>query len=149
MAAKTIRNYLKKYQLKSFVKTTGGKGLHIVIPIKPHHNWEKVKEFAHAFVKVLVETHPNDYVSEMSKSKRKGKIFVDYLRNQRGATAICAYSTRAREHAPVSVPLDWDELTNNIKDTSFTVKTLPKRLKNLKKDPWRDFFKVKQALKLK
>lgn len=146
-AAKKIRDYLKKYQLKSFVKTTGGKGLHIVIPIKPEYTWDIVKNFTHAFVNFLVEQHPKDYISEMSKIKRKGKIFVDYLRNQRGATSVSAYSTRARPNAPISVPLDWNELTNNKKDTYFTIKTLPERLKNLKKDPWRDFFKIKQSLK--
>ena len=84
----------------------------------------------------------------MSKVKRKGKIFIDYLRNQRGATAIAAYSTRARLHAPVSTPLSWDELTDNFDDTSYTIKTLPIRLKKLKKDPWENFFKIKQSLNL-
>lgn len=147
-AAKQIRDYLKQYKLKSFIKTTGGKGLHIVIPIKPEYKWDIIKEFAHAFVKFLVEQHPHEYVSEMSKVKRKGKIFVDYLRNQRGATSVSAYSTRARTGAPVSTPLDWDELTNQRKDAIFTIKTLPKRLKYIKRDPWKDFFKTKQSLRL-
>jgi bifunctional non-homologous end joining protein LigD len=146
-AAAQIRDYLKKYQLKSFVKTTGGKGLHIVIPIKPEYNWNIVKDFTHAFVNFLVEQHPKVYVGEMSKIKRKGKIFVDYLRNQRGATSVSAYSTRARRSAPVSVPIGWDELTNNRKDTYFTIQTLPARLKKIKKDPWKDFFRIKQSLK--
>jgi bifunctional non-homologous end joining protein LigD len=84
----------------------------------------------------------------MSKLKRKGKIFVDYLRNQRGATAISPYSTRARRDAPVAVPLHWDELSNDYKDNHYTIQTLPSRLKHLKKDPWEDFFKIKQSLKL-
>lgn len=144
--AQMIKKQLKNLNLISFVKTTGGKGLHVVIPIKPNHQWDKVKEFSHAFVDLLVEHNPEAYVSNMSKIKRKGKIFIDYLRNQRGATAIAAYSTRARIHAPVSVPLDWDELTNSRKDTEFTIATLPERLKRLRKDPWQDFFKVKQSL---
>lgn len=147
-AAKLIKEQLNSYQLKSFVKTTGGKGLHVVIPIKPEYNWKAVKNFAHVFVKFLVEQYPDEYVSEMSKIKRKGKIFVDYLRNQKGATAISAYSTRARPDAPVSVPLAWDELTNKKEETTFTIATLPSRLKNLKQDPWRDFFRIKQSLRL-
>ena len=147
--AKRIKKYFMDFKLKSFVKTTGGKGLHVVIPIKPEHKWNVVKDFTRAFVLMLVENYPDEYVSEMSKAKRKGKIFVDYLRNQRGATAIAAYSTRARPGAPVSVPLDWDELTNNIKDTSYNIATVPKRLQHLKKDPWREYFKIKQSLNIR
>jgi len=85
----------------------------------------------------------------MTKSRRKNKIYIDYLRNQRGATAIAPYSTRARIHAPIATPLAWDELTDNVEDTYFTLKTLPQRLATLKKDPWQDFFKTKQSLNLK
>jgi bifunctional non-homologous end joining protein LigD len=99
-------------------------------------------------VEVLEKMSPDRYVTVMSKAKRPGKIFMDYLRNQRGATAIAAYSTRARLHAPVSTPLDWDELTNDINDTYFTIKTLPKRLKKLIKDPWKNFWDIQQSLKL-
>ena len=84
----------------------------------------------------------------MAKSKRRGKIFIDYLRNQRTATAIGAYSTRARLHAPVSAPLAWEELSNDIEDNTYTIKTLPQRLKKLKEDPWKDFWKIKQSLRL-
>lgn len=148
-AAFDVKKYFAQLNLKSFVKTTGGKGLHVVIPLKPQYDWEAIKNFTHHFVQTLEELFPDKYISKMAKSKRKGKIFVDYLRNQRGATAIAAYSTRARVHAPVSVPLDWDELSNNIKDNYFTIKTLPKRLENLNNDPWNDFFKIKQHLTLK
>lgn len=148
IAAKRIKEHLQSYKLKSFVKTTGGKGLHIVIPVNPEYKWDLVKQFAHAFVQFIVKTYPNDYVSEMTKSKRAGKIFIDYMRNQRGATAVCAYSTRARPEAPISVPLDWNELTHKKEDTFYTLKTLPYRLKKLKKDPWKDFFKIKQSLRL-
>ena len=92
--------------------------------------------------------NPQEYVSKMTKERRKGKIYVDYLRNSRGATAIAPYSTRALEHAPVATPLDWDELTGNKKDTFYTLKTLPLRLAKLKKDPWKNFFKLKQSLGL-
>lgn len=148
LAAKRIREHLASFKLKSFVKSTGGKGLHVVIPIKPEYDWELVKKFSHVFVQFLVANYPKEYVGETSKEKRKGKIFIDYLRNQRGATAISVYSTRARQDAPVAVPLAWDELTNKIKDTSYTIHTLPSRLNELTKDPWQDFFKIKQSLRL-
>lgn len=143
-----LKKELAKLDLKSFVKTTGGKGLHVVVPIKPKYEWHEVKDFTHAFVDLIVSKHPDEYVSNMSKAKRPGKIFLDYLRNQRGATAVGAYSTRARKHAPVSTPLDWKELTEDFEDTFFTLLTLPARLKKLKKDPWADFFKIRQSLKI-
>jgi bifunctional non-homologous end joining protein LigD len=146
--AREIKKHLQQFGLKSFVKTTGGKGLHVVIPIKPEYDWDTIKNFSHVFVDFMVANNPTKYVSKMSKQLRKGKIFIDYLRNQRGATAISPYSTRARIHAPVSVPLAWEELTKNRKDTAYTIKTLEKRLDKLKKDPWQDFYKIKQSLQL-
>lgn len=146
-AAFLVKKQLTSLKLKSFVKTTGGKGLHIVVPIEPKHTWDEVKDFAHLFVQLLVSKYPQDYVSQMSKAKRKGKIFIDYLRNTRGATSVSAYSTRARIYAPVSVPLAWSELSDNSKDNYFTISNLAKRLEKLSKDPWRDFFKIKQTLK--
>lgn len=147
-AAKDIKNRLAKFKLKSFVKTTGGKGLHVVIPIKPEYNWDEVKNFSKTFVTLLEKTKPEKYISKMSKQQRKGKIFIDYLRNQKGATAIAPFSTRARLHAPVSTPIAWSELTNNYSDTYFTISTLPARLKKLKNNPWKDFFKTRQSLNL-
>jgi bifunctional non-homologous end joining protein LigD len=147
-AAKEVRDYLQEYQLRSFVKTTGGKGLHVVVPILPEYEWEEVKAFTHVFVRFLEKLKPKEYISTMSKAKRGGKIFVDYLRNQRGATAVGAYSTRARPHAPVSVPLFWDELSNRIEENSFTIHTVPKRLAQLKEDPWNNFWNMKQSLRL-
>jgi len=147
LTAKRIRKHLADSKLKSFVKTTGGKGLHVVIPIKPKYRWDQIKEFAHTLVQFMIAHYPGEYIGEMSKAKRKGKIFIDYLRNQRGATSVSAYSTRARPGATVSVPLDWKELSNNIKDNSFTIASVIERLKKLKKDPWADFFKMKQLLR--
>jgi bifunctional non-homologous end joining protein LigD len=91
----------------------------------------------------------DDFIDTMAKSKRTNKIYIDYLRNQRGSTSIAAYSTRAKENAPVSTPIAWNELSMRIKSNSFTVKNLPKRLDRLKKDPWKDFFKIKQSLIVK
>lgn len=148
-AAKNVKKYLAKIKLKSFVKTTGGKGLHVVVPINPEYTWEEVKYFSKTFVELLTRQYPTEYVSKISKTERKGKIFIDYLRNQRGATAIAPYSTRARLHAPVATPLAWSELTHDFNDTFFTIKTLPLRLKKLKQDPWKDLFKIRQSLNFK
>ncbi len=147
-AAFEIKNILQNLKLTSFVKTTGGKGLHVVLPIKPEYDWNEIKIFSHSLVKYLVMNHSKDYIDVMTKSKRKNKIYVDYLRNQRGATSIAPYSTRARKKAPIATPLAWDELTNRFDDTFFTIKTLPARLDALKKDPWEDFFRIRQSLDL-
>ena len=147
-AAFAIKQQMDRFNLQSFVKTTGGKGLHVVVPIQPEYDWKQVKNFSHVLVQFLEKSHPAKYTSQLSKAKRKGKIFIDYLRNQRGATAISAYSTRARIHAPVATPLHWDELTNNIKDVYYTINTLPKRLSQLKNDPWEAFGTTIQSLRL-
>jgi bifunctional non-homologous end joining protein LigD len=150
-----IKQYLAEYKLTSFVKTTGGKGLHVVVPISSEYKWEQVKDFCHVFVDFLVSRYPSEYIGKMSKQKQKQKqkqknqIFIDYLRNQRGATSVAPYSTRARIHAPVSTPVFWDELTKDIRDASYTLTDLPKRLEILKKDPWQKFFTIKQLLNLK
>ncbi len=147
-AAFDIREKLKQLQLKSFVKTTGGKGLHIIVPIQPKYSWNDVKNFSYVFVEFMEKNNPGKYITNMVKAKREGKIFMDYLRNQRGATAVSAYSSRARPHAPVSVPIHWDELTNVREDSIYTIRTLPQRLVNLAEDPWEGFWNLKQHLKL-
>lgn len=148
-AAKLIKKYLAELKLTSFVKSTGGKGLHIVLPIQPKLDWDTIKDFTHSLADFIVQQDPEKYVSTISKKARKGKIFIDYLRNQKGATAIAPYSTRARENATIATPLHWDELTNNIKDATFNIKTIYKRIDNLKKDPWDQFLKIKQKLPVK
>jgi bifunctional non-homologous end joining protein LigD len=147
-AAVFVKDHLRKLNLKSFVKTTGSKGLHVVVPIKRLYSWDKVKVFTFAFVKYLSIQNPELIVANMSKTKRKGKIFVDYLRNQRGASSIAPYSTRIKENAAVATPLSWDELNVRIKSDSFTIKNLPQRLAKLKHDPWADFHQLKQKLSL-
>lgn len=147
-AAVDVKENLAEYQLESFVKTTGGKGLHVVIPIQPEYDWDVIKNFTHVFARFMEQRKPGQYISNMSKAKRSGKIFIDYLRNQHSATAIAVYSTRARLHAPVSTPLHWDELSADKRDNEYTIKTVIPRLEAQKKDPWERFFKVKQSLNL-
>jgi bifunctional non-homologous end joining protein LigD len=144
-AARRSCALLEELGLTSFVKTTGGKGLHVVVPLAPRESWLRLKQFSQAIAEELARRHPKDYTANLSKSARVGKIFVDYLRNARGATAVAAYSTRAREGAPVSTPLAWDELGRGGSDR-FTVKSLPKRLATLKTDPWAGYFKARQGI---
>lgn len=143
-----VKDHLQKLNLKSFIKTTGSKGLHVVVPIKRLYSWDKIKVFTHTFAKYLSIQHPQLIVVNMNRAKRKGKIFVDYLRNQRGASSVAPYSTRIHENAAVATPLSWDELNIRIKSDSFTVKNLPQRLTKLKHDPWTDFYQLKQKLSL-
>lgn len=146
-AARLIRNELLKLDLISFVKTTGGKGLHITIPIRPQYRWDQIKIFAQAFAKYIVSLKPDSYIDISTKAKRAGKIYIDYLRNQRGATAIAPYSTRAYPGATIATPLRWEELTTKVKSDTYTIQNLLKRLKKLKTDPWEGFFEIKQTLK--
>jgi len=147
-AAFGIKDILKMINLKCFVKTTGGKGLHVVIPIQPKYDWNQIKNFSHLLVDFMVSNNSNEYIGKMTKSSRKNKIFIDYLRNQRGATSIAPYSTRARKGAPIATPVAWDELTHRFEDTFFTLTTIVHRLTKLKNDPWKNFFKIKQSLNL-
>ena len=128
------------------MKTTGGKGLHIVVPLQRRNDWDEVKAFSKLVAELVEQADPQHYTSNMSKAQRHGKIFIDYLRNGRSATAICAYSTRAKPRATVSVPLSWDELTPSIHSDEFTIRNLPERLDSLKKDPWAKIGSVRQSL---
>ena len=132
--------------LTAFVKTTGGKGVHVMAPIEPVATWDEVKPWTRTIAEAMVADSPDRYVSKMSKRLRTGHILVDYLRNGRGATAVAAYSTRSRPGAPVSTPLSWDELGPDVRGAHFRVDNLAARLAHLKADPWSGFFKVKQQL---
>lgn len=144
-----IKTELEDLELTSFVKTTGGKGLHIYLPIKRAYTWEDVKIFAETFVNFIVAKHPKDYIGTMSKLKRKNKIFIDHLRNRRGATAVAPYSTRAKATASISTPVSWKELPTLPAADFFTIKNLTARLAHLKKDPWENFFDLHQILPFK
>ena len=146
-AAQALRERLSDLGLHSFVKTTGGKGLHVVVPIAPRQNWDVVKAFARKVAESFAEGAPELYLATMSKAKRKGKIFIDYLRNARTATAISAYSTRARASAPVSVPLTWDELATDVREDHFTIRNVPQRLARLRRDPWEGYEKLRAPLR--
>jgi bifunctional non-homologous end joining protein LigD len=148
-AARLVRRLLDGLGLVSFVKTTGGKGLHVVVPLEPSEDWDVVKRFAKAVADGIVSVDPDRYVSTMAKSKRIGRVFVDYLRNSRTATFIAPYSTRAKEHATVSVPLRWEELGGKARPDTYTVRNLHNRLAHLTGDPWEGYFDVKQTITAK
>ena len=144
-AAREVRDRLSsRLGLESFVKTSGGKGLHVVAPLVPTMNWDAAKAMCKALAEAMAADSPALYVANMAKSKRGGKIFVDYLRNGRGATAVAAYSTRARAGATVSMPLRWDELSDAIASDHFRISNVLRRLKNVKNDPWAGFFEMRQ-----
>ena len=141
-----LRSILDEIGLRSFVKTSGGKGLHIVVPLIRRAGWEEVKEFSRAVAEDVAGRYAGRYITTMSKARRQGKIFIDFFRNSRGATSIAPYSTRARPNAPISTPLFWEELTAAIGPDTFTIRNLPARFARLPHDPWSDFFGVRQSI---
>jgi bifunctional non-homologous end joining protein LigD len=144
-AAAEVRKEFQKLGLESFLKSTGGKGLHVVVPIQPQHDWATIKQFAHAFVLSLEKSKPALYLTKMSKSARTGKIYLDYLRNERGATAVAAFSPRARAGAPVSLPLHWNDLKLDERPV-FHVADFDAWKGRLKRDPWRKLPSMQQQL---
>lgn len=143
-AAFDIRALLDSAGLASFAMITGGKGVHIVLNLKRRHDWAEVKGFAKDFAEQVGALDPKRFVANMAKAKRKGRIFIDYLRNGRGATAIAPYSTRARPTAPVAVPVNWDELRTIPAANFFKLKDMPARLAEA--DPWADYAKAQMSL---
>lgn len=142
-----LKEILDELKLKSFIKVSGGKGLHVHVPIAPIYDWDQIKTFSKSLCEKMEKEHPEKFTTNLSKEKRKGKIFLDYLRNGYGASAIAPYSVRAREHAPVALPITWME-AKKIKDAnSYTLKMVPALLKK-RKDPWIGFNQLKQKIKL-
>ena len=144
-AAFEVRDRLARLGLDSFVKTTGGKGLHVFAPLKPHADWAAVKDFAHRLASAMAKDSPQRYLATASKAARRRRIFVDYLRNGRGATAVVAYSARARPGAPVSTPLAWEELGPEMHSDRFGVLNVLNRLAHID-DPWKDLRKRARRL---
>ena len=144
-AARDTRAVLDALGLHSFVKTTGGKGLHVVVPLQRRHRWDEVKDFAHGVARRLAATSPERFTATMGESHRTGRIFVDYLRNTRGATAVAPYSLRARAGATVATPLSWAELSAKVGPSAFTIKTVPRRVAK-GEDPWADYEKRRARL---
>ncbi len=148
-AARDVGSRLEELGLRSFVKTTGGKGLHVVVPLQRRHDWEQVKAFAGAVARSLAAEAPQRYLAKMTKAERRGRVFIDYLRNGRGSTAVAAYSTRAREGAPVATPLRWDELGRIQDARKYTLANVPARLQRMRTSPWAGFFEIRQSITAK
>jgi bifunctional non-homologous end joining protein LigD len=145
-AARTVRDALGALGLGAYPKTTGGHGLHVVTPIAVGHDFDAVRAWTHAFVDTLAAHDPAVFTAKMSKALRPGRVFVDYLRNTHGATAVCAFSTRARPGAPVSVPVSWGELAAGLDPAAFDTTSVPKRLALLETDPWDGYEAARRPL---
>jgi len=145
-AAIDIRDALRAIGLESFAKTTGGKGLHVVVPLQPKLGWDEAKAFTKWVADSFVAQSPERFTANQAKRARHGRIYIDYLRNSRGATAIGAYSPRARPGATVSTPLFWEEVENGVRPEGFTVATVRQRLAALDTDPWAEIGKLRQSI---
>jgi bifunctional non-homologous end joining protein LigD len=139
------RESLERIGLRCWVKTTGGKGLHVVVPIAADYDWSTCLEFARAVATTWAEADPARYTTSFAKRGRESKILIDYLRNNRTNTSVAAYSVRARPFAPVSVPIAWDEVTARLDPAAWTITTTPRRLAR-RPDPWAGYFRSRQKL---
>jgi bifunctional non-homologous end joining protein LigD len=145
-AASYLRDRLAALGLASWVKTTGGKGLHVVVPLAPSADWDGCFAFSRAVAQLLVRERPGRFVASVTKAARHGKILIDYLRNNRANTSVAAYSIRARPGAPVSVPIGWDEIDDDPRARPWTMERVLARVKSRRSDPWRRYFKTAQTL---
>jgi bifunctional non-homologous end joining protein LigD len=145
-AARLVRDVLHAVDLESFVKTTGGRGLHVVVPLEPRVDWTECLEFARAFAQALVRRQPALFTEQFAKAGRDDKILVDYLRNNRTNTSIAAYSTRAKPDAPVSTPLAWSELSARRPPERWTITSVVRRLATLHTDPWQSYRRTRQRI---
>ncbi|WP_427926010.1 DNA ligase D [Xanthomonas campestris] len=145
-AATDIRKLLAQLELESFLRVSGGKGLHVVVPLNPGCDWELTKRFAKGFADALAQSKPDRFVATATKRFRNKRIFIDYLRNGRGATAVASYSLRGRPGAPVALPLPWSDLPKLHRADAFTLRDVPDKLRRRRKDPWADIAQIQQNL---
>lgn len=146
LAARRIRARLRETGLQGFVRTSGGKGLHVVVPFRRGPDWEAAKRFCEALAEAMAARYPQDYIATASKARRKGRIFIDWLRNTRGATSVCNWSLRARAGAPVAMPLRWEELARVESGAAFDLRKALRRAAALKRDPWEGVATLRQSL---
>ena len=146
ISAHEVRDRLKKLGLTSFCRTTGGKGIHVVVPLTPAADWGSAKRFCRAFAELISQEEPKRFLAHLKIADRHGRILIDWLRNGLGATAVSSYCPRARPGATVATPLSWDEVRPGLNPGSFTLTTIPARLKRMTKDPWHGFAELAQHL---
>lgn len=145
-AAYELKQMLLDLNLMSFVKLTGGKGLHVHVPVAPLYDWDQIKSFSQTLALELVNRHPTKFTPTMAKNKRRGKIYVDYLRNGYGSTAVIPYSLRAKPLSAVALPIEWSELKKITGPQQFTLEKALRKIKCRKKDPWLHMLKLKQKI---
>lgn len=145
-AAHDVRDHLRRLELESFCRTTGGKGLHVVVPLQPVAHWDDVKPFCRALAETMSQQQPDLYLPTLKKADRRGKILIDWLRNGMGATAVASFCPRARPGANVATPVTWDEVNPKLDPARFTLRNTPDRLARLRADPWEGFSSVRQRL---
>jgi bifunctional non-homologous end joining protein LigD len=143
-AARDIHDRLADIGLTTFAMLSGGKGVHVVVPLTPGHSWDAHKDFSKRFAEALSMAEPDRFTANMSKAKRKGRLFIDYLRNERGSTAVAPWSSRSREGAPAAVPVTWDELATIKAANQFNLAMAAERAKQ--PDPRKDYFKLDQSI---
>jgi bifunctional non-homologous end joining protein LigD len=141
-----MRELLADCNLDSWVKTTGGKGLHVVVPIQRTVTWNDVHDFVRLVTAHMISRHPDELLDTASKAKRQGKIFIDYLRNSRGATAIAPWSTRARDGAPVSIPYEWEQIDELDAGDAIRLADAARLAQRLRSDPWAEMLKSRQRI---
>jgi len=146
-AALKVKKILEKEGLKPYLMTTGQDGLHVICPIKPEYDYRQVKEYVHALTDKLAQTYPKELTKEVRKNKRRGRVFLDYLRNEYGQTGVAPFSVRAREGAPVATPIAWSELGALKSAQQYDIKNILARVK--RKNAWKNFFKDTRSVKLK
>lgn len=145
-AARMVRDVLRALELESFVKTTGGSGLHVVVPLLPARDWGECYTFSRAVAERIAAGHPGAFTTAIPKKGREGKILIDYLRNNRANTSVAAYSTRAAPRAPVATPLEWRELSTRLRSDAYDVTRIRRRLARLDADPWAPMSRVRQRI---
>jgi bifunctional non-homologous end joining protein LigD len=145
-AAEHVRALLDRLELRWFVKTTGGKGLHFVLPITRRHTWLEARDFARGIAEMLAGEMPSLFTARAGKDNRPGRVYVDYLRNAEGATAIAAYSLRARPGLPVSMPIAWDDVDADVRGDHFNIDNVAAVVANRAVDPWADYDRARQTL---
>jgi DNA ligase D-like protein (predicted ligase) len=145
-AAALIRERLAGLDLDSFVKTTGGKGAHVVVPLEPRAGWDECLDLSRAVSESLERDRPEAFLTDMAKAKRPGRILIDYARNHRGSTSVAAFSTRSRRLAPVSMPVAWDELPGLVGGDAFKLADVERILRTRRTDPWAGYGKTRQSV---
>ena len=145
-AARDVRDRLRRLGLENFVRLSGGKGVHVVVPITAGPSWDEVRGFCERFAAAMASGAPERYVATMSRAKRPGRIFIDWLRNSRGSTSVASWSLRARSGAPVAVPIRWEDLGRVEGPAAFDLAAARRRAARLRRDPWEGFAELAQDL---